>query len=78
MKVEVTNQKVEVTIVLNDLEAGYLRCLLFKLRGTNPGFATDLFNKLELLKLPRYDRRYGDSWCKHTRRKTQTVGLKTA
>ena len=64
MKVTTTSQKVEVVITLDEFEAGYLRSLMWKLVPNNSGFAMELFEQLEHLQLPAYDKLHGKLWRK--------------
>ena len=59
----VTEPVLSVVITLGEFEAGYLRSLLWRLVPTNVGFATELFNELDRLKLPKYDKQH-KNWRK--------------
>ena len=63
----VTKSVTSVVITLDEFEAGYLRSLMWKLVPTNVGFATELFNELDRLKLPEYDKQHKD-WRNKSRR----------
>lgn len=54
----VTQSVSSVVITLGEFEAGYLRTLLWRLVPSNVGFATELFNELDRLELPEYDKQH--------------------
>jgi hypothetical protein len=54
----------EVTIALSDVEAGFLRKILFDhAGGSKEGFAGELYRKLDAFEFPGYEARY-PAWKK--------------
>lgn len=52
------NQTAEITIKLDDIEAGWLRANVVKLSGWSNGFIMDLAEMMRKLVLPEYEKRY--------------------
>jgi hypothetical protein len=62
----------QVTITLSDMEAGFLRSILFGHRHSVTNFGGALFAELDKLVFPNYDRRY-PNWLQD-KEKSEDIG----
>lgn len=54
----------KVVLELTDMEAGFLRTILYQWSNGSPegGFAAELWTALDKYSFPAYDERYGTEW----------------